>query len=65
MKPGSLDHPLKPGSLVKPVHGSAAYFGYGIVTDTYGRHQTRVLWIDDGEDEWEQTVHLEVVYEPS
>jgi len=55
---------MKPGSLVKPRHGSAAYFGYGIVTDTYGRHQTRVLWIDDGENEWEQTVHLEVVYEP-
>ena len=54
---------MKLGSLVKPRHGSAAYFGYGIVTDTYGRHHTRVLWIDDGEDEWEQTVHLEVVCE--
>ena len=55
---------MKPGSLVKPRHALDAYFGYGIVTDTYGRHQTRVLWIDDGENEWEQTVHLEVVYEP-
>jgi len=53
------------GDLVKPklAHGLTAFWGYGIVTDTCGRHQTKVLWIDDGENEWEQTVHLEVVCE--
>ena len=44
---------MKLGDLVKPKLdcGLIAFWGYGIVTDTFGRHQTRVLWIDDGENE--------------
>ena len=54
---------MKMGDLAKVNGDGNLFYGYGTITEVDGRHRIKVLWIDDGDDNWTHPTHVEVVYE--